>query len=61
MQSLLNYASDKYFKLPSLAQVVPLSLPPANCPIIVTNPAEEFTFKTAILNSIVHGRYVVCV
>lgn len=59
MQSVLNYADDKYFKLPENPEYEPLPLPHSNNTIVITEPAHDFAFRAGILNSNINGRYVV--
>lgn len=61
MQSILNYTTDKYFKIPYEAQVEPISLPQSDNAIFVTQPAVEFAYRAGVLNSNVNGRFVVVV
>lgn len=53
----MNYASDKYFKVES-AQVEPITIPASNNAIVITDPADDFTFRAGVLNSLVNGRYI---
>lgn len=53
----MNYTSDKYFKVDA-AQVEPVTIPSSNNAIVITDPADDFTFRAGVLNSIVNGRYV---
>jgi hypothetical protein len=57
----LNYAEDKYFKLPENPEYEPLPLPQSNNTIVITEPAHDFAFRAGILNSNINGRYVVVV
>lgn len=34
---------------------------PSNKPIIITDPAHDFAFRAATLNSMINGRYVIVV
>ena len=61
MQSCLNYADDKYFKLPESPSFEPIALPDSSNVLFVTNPAHDFGFRAGVLNSVVNGRYVVVV
>lgn len=53
----MNYASDKYLKVDA-AQVEPIAIPASNNPIVITDAADDFTFKAGVLNSVVNGRYI---
>jgi len=57
----LNYAEDKYFKVPTEDQFTPIGLPDSQNSLFVTQPASEFGFKAGVLNSNVNGRYLVVV
>jgi hypothetical protein len=35
-------------------------LPNSNKPIVITEPAHDFAFRAATMNSLVNGRYVIC-
>jgi hypothetical protein len=61
MQSVLNYAEDKYFKIALDAQHEPLPLPSSANAVFVTQPAHDFAFRAALLNSAINGRFVVVV
>ena len=53
----MNYASDKYFKIDNV-NVEAITIPSSANPIIVTDPADDFAFRTGVLNSLINGRYV---
>lgn len=57
----MNYASDKYFKLPENPEYEALALPESSNTIFVTQPAHDFAFRAGILNSNLNGRFVVVV
>ena len=57
----MNYASDENYPLNLSANHEPVALPPSNNTIVITNPTNDFAFRAGILNSVVNGRYVVCV
>ncbi len=56
----MNYAKDKYFSISESSSVSPADLPSSNYPLLVVDPAHDFSFRTALLNNVVNGRYVVC-
>jgi hypothetical protein len=57
----MNYTDDKYFKIDFGSDFEPLSIPASNNPIFVTSLTNDFSFKAGVLNSVVKGRYIVCV
>jgi hypothetical protein len=56
----LNYAKDKYFSISEKSSCSAANLPSSTYPLLITDPAHEFTFRTALLNNVINGRYVVC-
>jgi hypothetical protein len=58
---MLNYASDKYFKLPEGGQFEALSLPASDNTLFATQIASDLAFRAGILNSNLNGRYLVVV
>ena len=60
MKNILNYATDKYFKLGEIAQVEPVLLPESNLPLLITDASNNFSFRAGALNSVINGRFVVC-
>ena len=55
----MNYAEDRYFKLPENPEYQAIALPESNNTIVITQPAHDFAFRAGILNSNLKGRYVV--
>lgn len=61
IQSVLNYAEDKYFKLPETPDYEAIALPESSNSIFITQPAHDLAFRAGILNSNLHGRQIVVV
>ena len=57
----MNYAEDKYFKVPTEENLTPATLPSTQNSLFVTQPASEFGFRAGVLNSNINGRYLVVV
>lgn len=57
----MNYADDKYFKLPENPEYEAIALPESKNAIFITQPAHDFAFRAGILNSNLNGKYVVVV
>ena len=61
LQGVLNYAKDKYFSISeNSSEYQAANLPSSTCPLLVTDASHEFSFRTAMLNNVQNGRYVVC-
>jgi hypothetical protein len=58
---VLNYADDKYFRLPENPEYEAIALPESHNTILITQPAHDFAFRAGILNSNLNGRFVVVV